>query len=193
MPGRREHVWSSTWELDPNVTNRFENFNLPFNYSSSSNVLDEILGKQKESLGNITNTNLAKAKRGTASRLLSGGVMPGSSAYEDAISASGEDILGENYNALSQLGIGRMSQSIPLMQQENANKFAVTNAAQNVDLQNLMNQFRKMGMLSGQVNDWEQMDLARDQQPGTWDDLMALWNTNMELGKTAGAAFTGGA
>jgi len=174
MPTRREEVWSMTHGVNPAVENRWDTFTPEFDYSSMSGILDKLYESQKSKITDTTNKARATAQRGTASRLLSGGIDPGSSMYNDIIANSGEDALEKGFGALTDIGTARISQELPIMNTANQMKFATTQQAQSVDLQNFINELRKMGMLQGQVNDWEQMDMAKENQPGFLEDLFTM-------------------
>lgn len=185
---RREDVWSNTWSVNPTATNRFSNLQLPYNYNSASSVLDQLLNQSQSKLQATTANNIAKAKGSTASRLYSQGIT-GGSQFNDTVGNSGNDILDNSYDAFTQLGMNRLNQSIPLMQQDNANTLNIASAAQNVDQQNIQNALSKMGLLNNQVNSWEQMDLTRDSSSGTWDDIFAGLGIGAQI---AGIPLSGG-
>lgn len=180
MPSRREHAWSNLWGVDTDTTNRFDAYTPEFNASEMSGVLDKIYNAQKggveTTLNRETNRRMAQARKGTTGRLLSQGIT-GGSLLNDTISAAEENVLDTGFNnlsdALTSLGVGRMQQELPIMTEANRMKFATTQAAQNSDLQDVINEMRKAGMLQTAVNDWEQMDMQRDAQPGFLDDLFS--------------------
>lgn len=170
--GRREDIWNKTWAVNPTATNRFDNYDTPFNYNNMSSILDQIYDRNKGDVIKQGNMASSKAKRGSLARLSSQGIT-GGSTFMDYMNNADADILDQTQSVLGKLGTDRMSQSVPLMQMENQNKFNVTQAGQSTDFQNIMNELRKMGILQGQVNDWEQMDMQRDAQPGFLDDLFS--------------------
>jgi len=197
---RRENVWNNIWGIDTQARNRFDTYKPSFNIESMRGALDKLYDTQRENIAGTfnrdTNKRMAQARKGMGSRLLSQGIT-GGSMMNDMISGAEEDVIESGYeglsNALASLGIGRMSQELPLMQYGNEFDFRTTQAAQNVDLQNIINQMRKMGMLQGAVNDWEEMDMARDAQPGFLDDLFAGIGAAADIASIVAAIPTGGA
>lgn len=180
MPSRRESAWSNLWDTNTDTANRFDTYTPEFNASQMSSILDKIYNAKKGGVENTlnreTNRRMAGARKGTTGRLLSQGIT-GGSLMNDTIQSAEEGVLDTGFNSLSDaltsLGVGRMQQELPIMTEANRMKFGTTQAAQNADLQDVINQMRKSGMIQSAVNDWEQMDLQRDAQPGFLDDLFS--------------------
>lgn len=189
MAGRREDVWSNTWAIDPNVNNRFDNYQTQFDYGSMSGILDKLYNSQKNQINQNTGSNIAKNQRDTASRLASQGIT-GGSILNSQIDRGNSDIIGQGYNALNQLGIARQGQELGLMDRANQNNLSLAQLAQNADFQNKMNELRKMQSLNDQVNNWEQMDMQRAAQPGLLDDIFGGLGLISQIGSIP---ITGGA
>jgi hypothetical protein len=169
------------WGTDPNVENPFENFDY-YGYDDMSKIADELATKQSTDAMRKGRKNMGNLRLDAAERLASQGITGGS--YYDTIMSGAEDRANSGtIEQLSNIDTSRMEQTLPMMESDNEMGFNVANAGANINLANLANTLRKMGLLQGAINDWEGMDMARgDGQQQMYGDLVG---SGVQIGTAA--------
>lgn len=195
MSGRLDAVWSGYNSIDPNAINRFKDqkATTPFGYSDMSAVLDKMLSTQTDSLTRNAGNRVQRGQKDMTSRLASQGIT-GGSVMNNQINKSGQDIYDGLDSLLERLNTDRMGKETGLMQMQNENTFRNTQAAQNVDFQNILNALRKNDSMASFETNRRQMDLQEDQQPGFLEDLMSGLGDIASIAAiptTGGASFLG--
>ncbi len=161
--------------LKTDIQNRFNNYKDPFDYGKISKNVEDIYGGYENIINRDTAEAIANQQAGAASSLASRGIT-GGSILTDTQSGIASDINQGKANALAKLGIGKSSALSDLMQYFNAQKMAQEQAATQVDLQNINNLFRKMGLKGGAINMLDDT---------TWLD--DLWEGLNVVGRLAGS------
>ncbi len=166
--------------FNPTVGNRFANYRPQFGYQDESNALDQQYNQMSNNLLTQSNADTAATVRGITQRLAAQGIT-GGSIMNNAITGAQNAGSKARVNALGNLKARRLSLTPGLMDSANNQQFAITNAAQNMDLQNMMNQFRKYGMVGQSIGGLDNT---------TWlDDALAGLNTAANVGKSVAAFF----
>lgn len=173
--------------INPNVTNRFNNYNTPFSANNKFAVLDEINQKKGNILAREGNADVNRAGLNAISRARASGLTKGS-LYNNSILDAKSRARNAKYDSLAKLKANMTSAKLGIMDQENSDRFNITNSAQNVDLQNISNLFRKYGLLQSGMN--SEINAGANLDSDTpFDNVLAFTNTAANLIK----AFQGGA
>lgn len=180
--GDFKFIYNDLYSKDPTVKNRFDSYSPEFDYNAMSKTLDKVYSNQQTQLGKTAGVRVDDARRAAAARMKSSGIT-GGAMMEDAVNNAGNDISGSYFDTLGGLGIGRMSQDVGLMDRANANKFQTTQAATNVDMQNIMAMLQRYGLLDRVTGDMTNAQYQEDNAPGTFDDILAILNTGANVGK----------
>lgn len=144
----QKKAWDTLQGVDTNVANRFNNYSTPFDYSAMKGVLDNIFAEYSGVLTKDANRQTQQSQKDIVARNASQGITSGSMLNTQTNKVSTD--IGENLlDALTQLGIGRQQQEIPLMQQENQNKFNITSAATDSDWRKVQANLSKAGGVGG--------------------------------------------
>ena len=177
--GMLDNLYNQISGFNPNVGNRFAGYQSPFDYTRKRVNLDEIYNLGRQDIERSTAEAIADSSKGTVGRLNSQGIT-GGSVLDEAVKRGQKDIYKGKQNALQMLTSDKASKDIGLMNQENADRFAITSGAQKVDMENILNMFRKYGLLQGGLG-------ARMSNQGfysgsnTWDDIFGGLNTVANL------------
>ena len=139
---------------DFKTKNLFEDYKTPFDFKNFTKQLDELYNTGAGEINRTTAEDVSAAGRNTAERLASQGIT-GGSILNSAVDSSKNPILKNKMSALDQLRQQKSSGYMTAMGQENQNKFAETSASQSVFSDNMMNLFRKYGLLSGNLGQQE--------------------------------------
>lgn len=161
-----EKQYNQIGAFNPTVKNRYDKMNL-FRYPEMAKSVDKYTKAGENAIKTDTATNVAEAGKSTAASGQSRGF--GGSILQDMISKAKTQQSAGGTNALRDLMLKRLSMEPGLMQQDNANQFAQVGGASGIDMQNIMNMFRKFGSQQGAMAGLDN---------GTWfDDLLAVGNT----------------
>jgi hypothetical protein len=177
---RRDAVWSNINDINANATNRWDTFQDPFGYNQMENNINQLFGQEQAGISRQVGTGLNDARQSNAARLASQGIT-GGSIQKNAIQGSENQVLGQGFNALQGLGIGRLNTEQGLMNTANQNAQYITGQAQNVDQSNIQNNLSKQNLASNYLNDWEQSDLQRQAQPGVLSDIFSGLGAGAQL------------
>jgi hypothetical protein len=179
MPGQSkqekqgEKLYGDISKYNPNVQNRFNNYENPFEFGDVSSELDSVFGGYEDIINRDTAETIANTQQQAASSLASRGIT-GGSALTDTKTGIASNINKGKANALSQLGIGKSSALSDLMQYFNQLKFGTTKAASDVDFGNVRNKFGKFSSQGGALSFLDD---------DTWlDDLFAGFNAAGNVG-----------
>jgi len=163
--GRREQVWGGLWGTNPNIENPFKDFDY-FGYEDMSKIADELATKQSTDAMRKGRKNMGNLRLDAAERLASQGITGGS--YFDTVMSGAEDRANTGtIEQLNAIDTARMGQTLPMMEADNEMGFNVASAGANIDLANLANTLKKMGLLQGAVEGWEAMDASKEFDWGT--------------------------
>lgn len=167
-----------------NVANRFSNYQNPFEYKDISKNISDIYSGYKDIINRDTEEAISNQQRGASQSLASRGIT-GGSILTDTSSRIANEMNKGKVNALTNLGIGESEATSNLMNLFNNLGFRQTQAAQNVDLQNMGNILSSLvGAYGGQRN------LLGAYDSGTWlDDVFSGLGLATSI---AGIPFTGG-
>jgi hypothetical protein len=111
----------------------------------------------------------------TAARMASQGIT-GGSVLNSQVGANRNNVNKSRFNAIQGLKSNNVNANLSAMGMENQNQFQNTNAAQGVDMNNLMAKFRKYGMV-GDVYGQKQSNLGNLSDTTLLDDGLAILNT----------------
>ena len=170
--GDFKFLYNHIFANDPKTTNRFDNYNTPYDYNAMRKVLDGIYNRQQAGIGRNVGAGLQDTRQSTAARMASQGIT-GGSVLNSAIRGGEDQVLDKGFDAYNALDIARLSQQPALMQMENANKFQTTQAAQNVDQQNIANMIQRYGLLNNVVGGMSTAEYNEDNAPGFLEDLFS--------------------
>jgi len=170
--GRREHLWSRLWGLKPNVTNRFDNYSDAYSSTALFDMLNKVFGGYEDRIRRDAGSDLARTTQNLTGSLASRGVT-GSSILDDAIAKAQNRISKRKFDALTNLGIGKAKAQIDIANRTNDRELLKRRYAQMTDQQNFMNSLKKLMGISGYLSNWEKMDFARQNQPGTLSDIFS--------------------
>lgn len=166
---------SSAQGINATAKNRFDGMKMPFDYASMAKKLNEVYSQDMGRVNSQAATDTARAGRGAAGRMANSGVTKGS-LFNEAVAGAGQNIASAKYNTLGDLSKNRNANDIGLMGMENKNTMDITQNAQNVDFQNILNQFRKSGVIGDVLGLSTQNASMYDNT--TWmDDAFAVANT----------------
>lgn len=173
--GRREQIWGGLFTTNPNVPNRFDDLNL-FGFEDYQSGIKNLTNAQKSDVlargGRTARQNMSDV----AERLAAEGVTSGS--YRDISMERAQDRANAGISdQLSGINTNELSAILQAMDTSNKTKLDTAGYATNVDLMNISNTLKRLGLLQSAINDWEGMDMQRESQPGTWDDIFSLINT----------------
>jgi len=155
--------------INPNVDNRFDKFQFPFDYNAEKKNLDELHNLGLSDINRISENAISDNSKNTAGRLASQGIT-GGSILDDSIKKGQKDIFKGKFNAIRDLQKNTEAQDIGLMNQENRNQFNLTGAAQDVDFRNMYELFRKYGLL-GNTQRLSLGNLGNYSNSSGWDDF----------------------
>lgn len=160
---------------DTNVQNRFDGWSPEFGYERMAQQLDEILKNQMGEVNKQTNFGIQQSQSDLAERLASTGGAP-SSIAESQNQRIRSDANRNRSSLLAQL-LGQNQQGkLGAMSEANRWNFAGTQGAQNVDLTNMQNLFRKYGLMGSGYG--MQLSNVGNFDNTTWlDDVFAGLNT----------------
>ena len=166
--------------INPNVENRFNDYQDQFNAGSFQSTLDRINQSALGAINRRTNEAVSRGQANTAARLASQGITGGSilnSGVQQAADSANEG----GFEATQQQGANYLGRYYDMMNQLNANKFRNTSAAQGADQQNYSNLMAKYGLKSGAYG--QQMSNLGNLSDKTWlDDTLGVVNTAANLG-----------
>lgn len=171
LMGQYQNLNSQMQAQNTNVGNRFNNYQDAFSYPQMMAQLDQLTQSQTDQLNKQSNTDIASGSSAAAARLASEGIT-GGSIQNNAINQIRNNANLNKYNALAKIGIGRQSRNVGLMNTANSNKFNETGAAQNVDMSNMNNLFKKYGFLGNNLNSQES-NIGNYSKTNTFDDIFA--------------------
>jgi hypothetical protein len=157
------------------ATNRFNNYQSPFDYKAKSNVLSDLYKGYQTDINREAASESANVARGTAARLGSQG-LTGGSIFNNQIMSGQNQVDKNKFRSLSDLKSARLGLETGIMNQENQDKFNITGAAQNVDFQNIMNQLRKYGLIQSNFG-LEGQAVKGLSDDTLFDDILALAET----------------
>lgn len=160
---------------DFQTKNLFENYKTPFDFGNFTKQLDELYNTGVGEVNRSANEDMTQAASNTAERLASQGINGGSIA-NSAIDSSKNPILKNKMSALDQLRKNKQSGYIGAMESDNRNNFMNTSASQDVFSQNMMNLFRKYGMMDQNLGG-QQSNLGNLQDTNWFDDALGVINT----------------
>lgn len=151
------------------VGNRFDKFKPQFGYSDQKANIDDLFNQNTSLINTSFNNAAAKAGNNTISRLASQGITSGS-ILNDAVDKSTNELNSGKFDALTKLGIAKAGQTGDLMTKTNEDQFRTTQAAQGIDVQNILNTLQKYGLLSN--NAGQQMANLQNYDDSTWGDII---------------------
>jgi hypothetical protein len=158
--GRREQVYGGVMSTNPNIDNPFKDFDY-FKYEDMSKIADELASKQSTDVMRRGRKNMGNLRLDTAERLASQGVT-GGSYFDTAMSGAEDRANSGTIDQLSNIDTSRMGQTLPMMNADNEMGLNVASAGANIDLANLQNTLKRLGLLQGQVEAWESSDASKD-------------------------------
>lgn len=164
MADNLQDVYNKLNSMNTTVTNRWNNYQMPYNGTSMIDMLNRYTSQGSQNLKRQGATNVATATGGAAKRANVAGY--GGSIAEDLISGAGENASVGTTNALAGLESNRLSQLPGIMQTANQNQFGITQQGQNADFQNIANLLQKYGLLGNQAQ-------QLDSQPGILSDIFS--------------------
>lgn len=174
-PSRQNSVWDYLVSMDPNVNNRFDNYENQFSYEDIAKNLNDLFGSAENNIQRNAAEDVGQTKQSVLSTLASKGLTSGSQ-LTDALGSASADVNKTKYNALGQLGTAKANSMGNLMETFNKLKLQTTEKAQNVDLANVSNLLSKAGLIGNYDQAWSASDLQNKKygntQPNTMDDIM---------------------
>jgi hypothetical protein len=180
--------WQELWgqmQTAKAPDNRFNGYQDQFGYDDMKGSLDRLYGNQYSNISKTFSQAGNQAKGDAASRLAGSGITSGF-MLEDSMERANNNTIAQKGNALTQLGLGRQGQETGLMNTANNNKFRNTQMAQHADMQKIMAEMQKLGMMGSYLGNWENMEMQKANQPGLLEDIFS------GLGQVAGIATGGG-
>lgn len=164
MSDNLQSVYDQLSGVNAQATNRWNNYQMPYNGSNMIDMLDRYTSQGSQNLQKQGASNVATATSGAAKRAMSAGY--GGSIGQDLISGAGENATTSTTNALSGLESNRLAQLPGLMQTANQNQMNVTGQAQSTDQNNISNLLQKYGLMG-------QQGQQLDNQPGLLSDIFS--------------------
>lgn len=152
--------------------NRFDNYQDAFTPEQMQLALGTLFGQQTDLLNTNMDNQIAQGQQSTAARLASQGIT-GGSIFNNQIGQVRNAVNNQRASALAQLGIGKMNQSLGLMNTANDNKFRIASAGQNVDMTNVQNRMNQYNM--------RMQNLQNLDNTNTYDDILAGLNTGANI------------
>jgi len=165
-------LYNDLFSKDPTITNRFNNYKMPFSYSDMSGVLDNLFNQQSGMLTRNAANSVQRGQKDAASRMAAEGIT-GGSVYNNQINKVTDSTNQSFADALEQLGLGRLGMDAGLMQQENQNQFGITNAASGIDRGNANAWMNRASGLNSILGGMQQAQEYEDQKPTWLDDVMS--------------------
>jgi hypothetical protein len=169
---KAQDVWNKLYNANPDVTNRFNNYQNPFSYSDMSGNLNDIFNSQTNNLNQQTSSDIAQQQGNAAGSLASQGIT-GGSLLTDTQTGIASKLNKNKYNALAAIGQNRAQGTMNLQNLFNQNQLQTTQLAQGVDEQNFGNQMQQANSLSGFLNQREQLGMEQQQMPNTLSDIFS--------------------
>jgi hypothetical protein len=169
---KAQDVWNRLYNANPDVTNRFNNYQNPFSYSDMSGNLNDIFNSQTNNLNQQTSSDIAQQQGNAAGSLASQGIT-GGSLLTDTQTGIASKLNKNKYNALAAIGQNRAQDTMNLQNLFNQNQLQTTQLAQGVDEQNFGNQMQQANSLSGFLNQREQLGMEQQQMPNTLSDIFS--------------------
>lgn len=172
------------------VSNRFDNYNLPFDYNQMSKIIDEITKGNIEQTNRLSDAQIQQGQSDLSERMASQGIAP--SSIQESQAGNIRDVTNrKRYGLTQQLLTSALGQKRGAMSEENKNRFDITGAAQNVDFGNIANLMKKYGLTSNIMG--QQMSNLGNLDNTTWfDDLLAIANTAANFMPGGGGGGGGG-
>lgn len=155
--------------LDQNADpgNAFDNYDESFNYNKASEILDRIVGQQKQGINRDFNNNLASARQNKYKQLASRGIT-GGSILDSQLNDVTDTFANARTDAISNLDTARLGQEPGLMQTESNVNYRNTAAKQQANTQRIQTILQKLGLMSQTgVNEGK----LQNQEGSAWDDL----------------------
>lgn len=133
-------------QIDPNVANRWENWNPEFGYGDMSKILDQLTKGQMGEVNKQTNLGIQQGQSDLAERQASQGIAS-SSIKESGNRAITNDANRNRSSLLQQLFQQNQQGKLGAMGEANKYGFMGNQQAQNVDLANIQNLMQKYGLM----------------------------------------------
>ncbi len=172
-PSRQNTVWDYQASRNPNVRNRFNNYEHEFDFDSIKKELGDVYSGHRDIINRDSDEFAAKQQKGSASRFASRGIT-GGSIIDDQMASIASKVGKSKSNALSRLGIGKAGDLAGLMDKFNKYKIQTEGLGTNVDKFNVNSQYRKGQGLAGYDVAWQEQDRANEMMPGWLEDLMSM-------------------
>ena len=178
-----EAQYKEIGSLDPNVENRFDNYENPYGYEDMSSKIEEVFGGYEDKINRETEDRIKEQQQGAASAMASRGIT-GGSILSDTQGKVASDVNRSKTNALSNLGISKSSALSNLMEYFNSLKLGTTKAASDVDFGNMRNTFTKYGLKTNALGGLDD---------DTWlDDTLGIFNAVGNVARGIGSIAGGG-
>jgi hypothetical protein len=171
MAGRRDDIWTQLNDVTP-AANYFDNYQNQFSYRDALSNLNQIFGNEKADINRNTNEDISQQQKNAAQSMASRGIT-GGSILTDTQKGIASGINRQKYNALSQLGIGQAQDTMNLQNLFNQLNLQETGIKQNQANTIFGQSLNRANALGNYLNQWENMDLKHDQQPGALDDIFS--------------------
>lgn len=170
-----------------NVNNRFNGFNPQFDFNEMKGELDQVHNLGVADINRGFNDEVNQGGQALASSMASRGIT-GGSIMDNALLRNRNNANMNRANALTSLTKNRMNQNAGLMDKFNDMNFNTAAAAQNVDMQNMTNLFRKYGLMQNTLG--MKMGNVQNMDDSTgFDDFLAILNTAANIGGAVAGGF----
>ena len=179
---------------DFNVDNRFDTYKPQFGYDSMKSSLEKLYSGAVGDVQANKESDISRLQSDSAERLASQGIT-GGSIMNSAVNNVGTQVRKNAASDIAKLGEAKAGQDIGLQQYSNGLNLDITKMAQDTDFQNMMNLFRKFGLLSGNLSQVGN-SIKNYDNTTPFDDALAVANTAAKFipggGGGGGAARAGG-
>jgi len=133
--------------IKPTITNRFDNYKHQFDFDTMKGNLDKSFQNKAGAISSDAATDVAANKKSTMRSLASRGIT-GGSIVDDTISKTSNPIISGKYKSIRDLSNQNLDREASMMEMFNRFGIDISKLGSDVDLQNVMNEFRKSGNIS---------------------------------------------
>lgn len=165
--------------FDPTIKNRFNDYKMPFDFDTMDKNIDSAFDKTIAGINSDARTDIASTKSGTLRSLASRGIT-GGSVVDDTVNKTTNPIITSKAKSMRDLGTAKIDKKAALMDLFNKYGIDITKMATDVDLENIMSQFRKQSGLNSLTG--MNVNNLGNYSDATWlDDALGVVNAGANV------------